>query len=191
MSATSFAREFIKSRTTVGAVLPSSPALAEVMVKAANFGEAEAVLELGPGTGPFTELIAELLRADQEYVGVELNESFVQTLRQRFPQLTFLQGGAQEVDLLAPLKSATAYDCIISGLPWAAFPEWLQDSILQAVLPKLAPGGRFVTFAYYGFHWSPQGSSFRRKLESCEGELSTTEVVWANFPPAFAYVLTR
>jgi phosphatidylethanolamine/phosphatidyl-N-methylethanolamine N-methyltransferase len=189
MSASSFAREFLKNRTSVGAVLPSSPALAEVMVKAAHLGEARSVLELGPGTGPFTELIAAVMRPDQQYVGVELNETFVQTLRQRFPSMTFLQGGAQDVDLTAPLRNVESFDCIISGLPWAAFPERLQDSILGAVLPKLTPGGRFVTFAYYGFHLSPQGVAFRKKLESYPGELSLTPTVWANFPPAFAYVL--
>jgi phospholipid N-methyltransferase len=76
----------------------------------------------------------------------------------------------------------------VSGLPWTAFPESLQDAILGNVLPHLAPGGCFVTFAYYGFHQLPGGRRFRALLERLLPQVTTTEVVWANLPPAFVYV---
>ena len=52
----------------------------------------------------------------------------------------------------------------------------------------LAPGGCFVTFAYYGFHQLPGGRRFRALLERLLPQVTTTEVVWANLPPAFVYV---
>jgi phosphatidylethanolamine/phosphatidyl-N-methylethanolamine N-methyltransferase len=191
MSARTFAREFVKNWKATGAVAPSSRALAELMVGEADLGSVSAVLELGPGTGPITEVISERLGVGQCYVGVELNEVFVRELRARFPRLTFLQGAAQEVDLRAPLQGREGYDCIISGLPWTAFPGELQDSILGSVLPLLRPGGKFITFAYAGLCHLKGGRSFREKLESLPGRLSTTGIVWGNVPPAFVYVMTK
>lgn len=191
MSAKTFAREFVKNWKATGAVAPSSRALAELMVGEAGLGSARAVLELGPGTGPITEVISERLGPGVRYVGVELNEVFVAELRGRFPGLTFIQGAAQEVDLRGALEGLEGYDCIISGLPWTAFPEWLQDSILGSVLPLLKPGGRFITFAYAGLCHLKGGRSFRAKLESLPGVLDRTGIVWGNVPPAFVYVMTK
>jgi phosphatidylethanolamine/phosphatidyl-N-methylethanolamine N-methyltransferase len=191
MSAKSFAREFIKNWKVTGAVLPSSRALSERMVKAADLGSARAVLELGPGTGPITEVIAEQMRPAMRYVGVELNATFVAELRAKFPKLHFIEGAAQEVDLVTPRGDATHYDSVISGLPWTAFPEWLQDSILNHVLPQLAPGGKFITFAYAGLCHLKGGRLFRQKLQSFGSKLEMTPIVWGNVPPAFVYVLTK
>jgi phosphatidylethanolamine/phosphatidyl-N-methylethanolamine N-methyltransferase len=193
MSAQKFITEFVKNWKTTGAVLPSSFALAEAMVRSAGIRPGTAVLELGPGTGPITEVIEQGLPEDAQYVGVEVNAAFCEMLRQRFPRMHFIHGGAQEVDLLAPLREGLqGYDCIISGLPWTAFPDELQSAILSHVLPNLLPGGRFVTFAYAGLSQLPRGRQFYQKLRSVEGaRVVKTPIVWGNMPPAFTYVLTK
>jgi phospholipid N-methyltransferase len=187
MSAPAFLREFLRNWKTVGAVAPSSRGLADLMMKASNASNAARILELGPGTGAFTQAIAEVMKPDAAYLGLEVNEAFVQQLRQRFSKMRFEQAGAQEFDLTTP-EYAPGFDAIISGLPWTAFPESLQKAILGNVLPHLAPGGCFVTFAYFGFHQFPGGQRFRALLESLLPQVTTTEVVWANLPPAFVYV---
>jgi phospholipid N-methyltransferase len=131
------------------------------------------------------------MSAEMRYVGVELNASFVVELQRRFPQLHFIQGAAQEVDLTVARAGAAHYDAIISGLPWTAFPDSLQDAILAHVLPHLAVGGRFITFAYAGLCHLKGGRLFRHKLQKLGTKLETTSIVWANVPPAFVYVLTK
>lgn len=187
MSAPAFLREFLRNWKTVGAVAPSSRGLAELMMQASGASQAARILELGPGTGAFTQAIAEVMRPDAAYLGVEVNEAFVQQLRPRFPRMRFEQAGAQEFDLTTP-EFGGGFDAIISGLPWTAFPEPLQQAILSNVLPHLAPNGCFVTFAYFGFHQLPGGRRFRALLESLLPKVTTTRVVWANVPPAFVYV---
>lgn len=188
MSAASFFKEFCRNWQTIGAVAPSSTALAERMMESAGVWQARRVLELGPGTGAFTSAIADAMPGDAEYLGIEMNNSFVSQLRPRFPRLRFECAGAQEFDFSQALPAGEKFDAVISGLPWTAFPRSLQQAILGNVLPHLAPGGCFATFAYWGFHQLPSGQRFRSLLHDLTHGVETSRVVWRNLPPAFVYI---
>jgi phosphatidylethanolamine/phosphatidyl-N-methylethanolamine N-methyltransferase len=188
MSAAAFFKEFIRNRKTIGAVAPSSPALARRIAEAAGVWEARHVLELGPGTGALTAAIADSMPHGSTYLGIELNSGFIERLRLRFPTLQFANAAAQEFDFDAIMAPDERFDVIVSGLPWASFPPGLQTAILDRVLPRLAPGGRFATFAYWGFHKLPAGRRFRALLHQRLHGAETTRVVWGNVPPAFVYV---
>ncbi|MDB6074212.1 MAG: hypothetical protein JWO89_1852 [Verrucomicrobiaceae bacterium] len=161
------------------------------MVEAANVPHARRVLELGPGTGAFTHAIKDCLPRTANYLGIEMNERFVETLQQRFPGFDFAAAAAQEFDFDSYLPVGEAFDAIVSGLPWTAFPESLQKDILDHVMKRLVPGGCFATFAYWGFHKLPGGRHFCELLKRQPGRLRMTAVVWGNVPPAFVYVVQR
>jgi len=184
----SFFREFIFHWKSVGAVAPSSPMLASLIADSADISAAKHVLELGPGTGPITAAISKSLSSHAHYLGLEMNESFVKQLRERFPAMQFEAVAAQLYDFDAFLGRDGSFDAIVSGLPWSAFPESLQITILDHVMPRLKPGGLFVTFAYSGFHLLPSGRHFRKLLSSRVAEIKMTPTVWGNFPPAFVYM---
>lgn len=183
-----FFREFVRNWQHTGAVAPSSPHLARCMVGAARVAQAGEVLELGPGTGAFTQFIAEALPPGSRYLGLDLNAGFVTALRLKFPALSFEAAPAQEFDFDTILGHDGYFDSIVSGLPWTVFPEPLQIAILDHVLPRLRPGGVFTTFAYTGFHLLPKGRHFRSVLSDRCAVLTTTHTVWRNVPPAFVYV---
>lgn len=191
MSAATFLQQFVRNWQTVGAVAPSSPALADCMMECAAIRQARHVLELGPGTGAFTGAIAERMAPGADYLGIELNETFVGQLRPAFPGLHFEIAGAQAFDFDAYRRGREPFDAIVSGLPWTAFPPELQEAILDNVLPHLAAGGRFATFAYWGFHQLPSGRRFRELLRQKLGRVQTSEVIWANMPPAFVYAARK
>lgn len=159
-----------------------------MLVDSAKIVSAKYVLELGPGTGPITSVIAESLSPDGYYLGLEMNSGFVKTLRNNFPSMQFEAVPAQSYDFDLFLGRDNDFDAIVSGLPWTAFPESLQIAILDHVMARLKPGGLFVTFAYSGFHLLPSGRRFRNLLSSRFETLDTTPTVWKNFPPAFVYV---
>ena len=50
-----FIKEFWKEKRVVGAISPSTRFLGEKMVENVNFDEAKLIIELGPGTGVFTD----------------------------------------------------------------------------------------------------------------------------------------
>jgi len=183
----SFFGQFVRNWKTVGAVAPSSPELARLVVEAAEIKSADRILELGTGTGAFTDVIAEAMKPEAHFLGLDLNPVFLDKLHQRHPHMTFQAVPAQECDFEGFLGTGNSFDTIISGLPWTAFPTELQVSILDKVLPWLRPGGKFVTFAYTGLHLLPSGQRFRKLIRQRCVELRTTPTVFKNLPPAFVY----
>jgi phospholipid N-methyltransferase len=182
-----FFREYVKNFRDTGALAPSSPQLARQMVHAARVHEARNLLELGPGTGAFTQEIQRKLSPGAGYLGLEMNGTFVSSLRGQFPEMRFEQAAAQDFDY-APFLDQGGFDAIVSGLPWANLPESLQTDLLEQIFQVLKPGGVFATFVYSGIHWLPRGQRFRRLLAHRSRHVKTTPTVWNNLPPAFIYV---
>ena len=78
-------------------------------------------------------------------------------------------------------------DCIISGLPWAAFSQKAQEELLGAVYSSLEYGGEFLTFVYIHGLLLPAGKKFRRLLKERFSSVKKTRIIWGNLPPAFVY----
>ena len=68
-----FLGQFITHPTSIGAIWPSSPALAAAMLESLPLESARVVVELGPGTGSFTEFILPRIGPDGAYLAVEKN----------------------------------------------------------------------------------------------------------------------
>jgi phosphatidylethanolamine/phosphatidyl-N-methylethanolamine N-methyltransferase len=179
--------EFVRNPIAVGAVAESSRGLAELITDAANVSRASVVVEFGPGTGAFTEVILRKLPAGAFCLAIEANESFAAATRRRCPSARVVHDTATSVRKHLEAWGQSSCDCIVSGLPFASFSPALQDEILDAVKDVLRPGGRFVTFAHvHGLAWPP-GRRFRRRLREQFSDLTETRTVWRNFPPAFVY----
>jgi phosphatidylethanolamine/phosphatidyl-N-methylethanolamine N-methyltransferase len=179
--------EFIRQPIYTGAVAPSSRWLARCVVAEMGLEEAQTVVELGPGTGSFTRLIAERARPEALVLALELNPRLAADLAPRFPRVEIVNDSAER--LLDHLRSRGREhaDCVLSGIPFAAFGPELQCRVVDAVVASLRPGGRFATFAYVNAAWLPPGRRFRRLLESRFPIVRTTSTVWRNLPPAFVY----
>ena len=186
-----FFQAFLTNWRHTGAVLPSSPVLARAIAEMAGVDQAQHVLELGPGTGPFTKEIARVISPEARYLGLELNPVFVDRLRREFPQLHFECTPSQSYDFDQFLHPGQDFDSIVSGLPWTAFPHDLQVDILEHALSRLRPGGRLVTFAYAGFHLLPAGQHFAQLLKSRCADLQRSAIIWPNMPPAFLYAAVK
>jgi phospholipid N-methyltransferase len=188
---TTFFQEYVLKPGVVGAVMPSSQELAREMLAGLNLAEAGAILEYGPGTGAFTTPLLRRLPPTCRLVMIERNERFVHILRQRFPQQTICHASVTDARAVCDREGITMADCIISGLPWASFPEDLQKACLDAMMTVLRPGGQFVTFAYEGAAQLPRARRFRKKLGQYFSEVTLSRTVFLNVPPAFVYRCRR
>jgi len=186
-----FLRNFVARPVTTGAVVPSSNALAELITDAADVQNAKVVIEFGTGTGVFTEKIVRKLPRQAQFFAIEINPDFARLTRERCPTVTVHEDSA--VNAVRYLKSVGHAQCdsIVCGLPWASFPEDLQDDLLHTVRQVLKPGGALATFAYLQGVLLPAGQRFREKLKANFGSVSTTRTVWMNLPPAFVYRAVR
>lgn len=186
-----FLKEALFSPQTTGAIAPSSPFLARVIVEKAAVHQASRILEIGPGTGAFTEQIIKRKRDDAHFVALERNPHFAADLRGKFPNAQIVQGCATELSNHAAEHAFHEAESIVSGLPWTIFDAKLQRTILGGIRDVLGRGGVFATFAYFGPHWLPGGQSFRELLRSVFPDTRTSPVVIRNVPPAFVYYCTK
>lgn len=185
-----FLWEAVANYRDTGALMPSSPHLARQIAAHSLLSGAETVLEVGPGTGVFTEELLRSMSPGARLLVVEKNARFARLLRDRFPELEVIEGCATLLPLHLRERGVESVDRVVSGLPWAAMPPRLQARLLRAIRGALAPGGVFTTFAYYGPHWLPSGQAFRRRLQRFFSDVLRTSVEMRNLPPAFVYQAT-
>ena len=178
---------FLRRPFRTGTVVPSSRGLAELMVDEMDLPAADTVVELGPGTGVFTRLIAERVRADALVLAFEIDGALARELQQQLPRVRVVNDSAEHLPAHLQAAGRTSADAILSGLPWANFSRELQERLLGAVVAGLRAGGRFATFAYVPAAYFPPGRRFRSLLEASFPRVATTRVVYQNFPPAFVY----
>lgn len=182
-----FFGKFIASPRSIGAIAPSGPKLAQEIVRLADVGSAKTVLELGPGTGAFTSVIACHLAADAHFVAIEADPHLALLLRKKMPAVRTVAGSAEHIGRIMKSYRLPPADCIVSGLPWSTFDAALQDRILCAARDVLRPGGKFVTFSYVHALPLRQAKQFRAVMERTFATVQKSPVIWKNLPPAFIY----
>ncbi|MFC5824807.1 class I SAM-dependent methyltransferase [Nonomuraea insulae] len=186
-----FLGQFLRSPATIGALAPSSRWLASsVCTPVPERGE-PIVVELGPGTGSFTAEIQQRLSGRGHHLAVELNEPLARLLAERFPAVDVAHDDASRLGELLGERGLGPADVVVSGLPWAAFPDELQRDLLGAVTDAMNPGAAFTTFSY--IHAIPLSSArrFRTLLAERFEEVVAGRTVWRNTPPAFVFHARR
>ncbi len=182
-----FLKQLFTNPGATGAILPSSEGLSRKMVEFAAPKPDAVIAEFGPGTGAVTGIILNSLRAEQRFFAIEVNENFARTLKTRFSDLHLHVGCASEVAAFCAKERVDRVDCVISGLPWAIFPDELQTRILKGMTDVMPKGGVFVTFAYLQGLVMPAGRLFKQKLKTHFSRVENSGVVWKNMPPAIVY----
>ena len=170
-----FVREAFRDIKNTGSVWPSSPALASAMTKglSARTGKRR-VLEVGPGTGPFTKKLLKDLRAGDHLDVVEMNELFCESL---------------EKNILAPFRRSHSKIHV-------------ELHIFKDLMELLVDGGELVYFEYAGVRvikGTLVGSKGKKQLKEIRGirrELfkahdGRQQLVMANLPPALTVRLRK
>jgi phosphatidylethanolamine/phosphatidyl-N-methylethanolamine N-methyltransferase len=194
-----FLTEFLRRPTEIGAIAPSSKHLARRMLAGLPLETAEVVVEYGPGTGAFTGFIQRRLGPNTRFLAIEINPECVRLVRARHEGLRIHHGSVADVEKFLADEGINPHgpdgrggvDLIISGLPWASFPEQLQRSILEPSRRVLKPGGTLTTFGYHIGRLTPAGQRFARLLPSYFSRVERTSSVLRNIPPAFVLRCTK
>ena len=179
-----FLKEFFKDRKMVGAVSPSTRFLGEKMLENIDFDKAKGLVELGPGTGVFTDIIIARMRKDAKLLVFELNDEFYANLKARIndPRVQIIHDSAENIAKYLPEEEQTMQDAVISSLPLMVFPSELRQSVVDAANTCLKPKGKYVQFQY-----SLQSKKF---LETIFSSVKITFTI-RNFPPAFVYTCLK
>jgi len=183
-----FLRAFMKDPIRVGAISPSSNVLARAMINNIAIDPEDSVVELGPGTGAFTQQICEKTKV---YLGIERNPRFTQILNRRFPDLNFVNGLAEngyhhhkEIGLPPP-------KLVVCSLPVTMWSNELQDPIIDVLDNLMNPGCILRSFQYVHSFVTPPAIRFRREMNMLLGPCQRSCVVLRNLPPAFILTWRR
>lgn len=183
-----FFRQWLKNPIKMASITPSGQQLAGMML-AELPADTRRVVELGGGTGVFTEAMLARGIAPAELMVVELNADLSQYLQRRFPQARVVQGDARELPALAKgngFDDGVPVDAVVSGLGMLSMPKSLQRDIVAAAFACLRPGGRFVQFTY-----GPKVPLAREVVDALALDVRKGGMAWRNLPPATVYVFTR
>lgn len=183
-----FFRQWLKNPLRVAAISPSSRQLARQMMYELP-RSCRRVIELGGGTGVFTQSLLDHGIAPADLLVLELNEELHQHLARQFPGVHVVCGDAS--DLATTARDAgfagdDAADAVVSGLGLLSMQRQMQQAILQAAFECLRPGGRFVQFTY-----GPANPVTREVLEALGLTARRASFTWWNVPPATVYVYQR
>lgn len=178
-----FIKQFWKDKS-VGAMSPSSKYLGDKMIENIDFNSDKVLVELGPGTGVFTDQIIEKMAADAVLYVFELNDEFYTQLSNRIKdeRVSILHDTAENVAKHLTDNGQEHADVIISSLPLAMFSKELRNSVLKASVDALKTDGVYIQFQYSLQALGLLKKSFRNV---------SIRFTALNFPPAFVYTCRK
>ena len=181
-----FALESIRKPISTGAVAPSSRFLVNKVIELAELHNAQSVVELGPGTGAFTEQIQHHVNDSASLFALELNESVVKTTRKRCPRVRVYHDAAENLPTYLA-NGALKCDRIITSLPWTIFEHHEQIHLLDTIASSLKPGGKFISIVYLGAKTRVRGRNFINSLPLHFKHVKRSNTEWRNIPPTQVY----
>lgn len=180
----SFFFAWLASPRRVGAVLPSSAALAQAITAELTPASAP-VIELGPGTGVITRSIIARGIPESRIALVECDSNFAARLRREFPHASVHRMDAsrlQHVDLFGGERAGA----VVSGVPLLLMPPKNLLALLRGAFAQLRRDGAFYQFTYGRDIPVPESMLDRLGLEAVRMSGTLT-----NLPPAVVYRIGR
>lgn len=162
----------------IGAIAPSSSALAQAMTR--PIGKGVAVYEIGAGTGAITRQIQKEGRSGPLVV-FEQDHFLAEYLRRRVGEARVIEGLFHDsVDVLGEIPDPLV---ILSSVPFKSLSQKLHFNTVEAICHILlaSPNRRLIQYTYFDRPpFDPRHRSLRwRRLSR----------VWANLPPATVWEL--
>lgn len=175
-----FLRAWASNPGRLGALAPSGPALARLITSEIDTSTGP-VLELGPGTGVFTQaLLARGLR-EHDLTLIEFGSDFAALLQVRFPAARVLWADASQLARYRLFEGAPL-GAVVSGLPLLNMGPRKIMAILSGAFGYLRPRG-----AFYQFTYGPRCPVPRPILDRLGLKATFVGCTLRNLPPASVY----
>jgi phosphatidylethanolamine/phosphatidyl-N-methylethanolamine N-methyltransferase len=174
-----FARGWLRSPFKVGAVLPSSMALARAMAGQVDTHSGDPVIELGGGTGAVTRALLDHGVDPKQLFVVERDPGFCRRLQDRFPHVQLLNIDATGIADALRARGIERAGHVVSSLPLLSLDRRTGEAILRSSFDILGGEGAFIQYTYGA------GSPIRpHLLKELDITGCTADRIWMNVPPA-------
>jgi phosphatidylethanolamine/phosphatidyl-N-methylethanolamine N-methyltransferase len=179
-----FTREWLRAPLQTASIVPSSASLARAMVEGLDLEDA-AVLELGPGTGAFTEHLMNMSAGPSRIYAVESNPAFAELMRSRFTAVQTFTVDARRMRSILPCNPRSL-KAVLCGLPLLSMSLPSVYRIMKSAFELIQDDGEFRCFTYGPRCPIPFAVHERLLIESTRVRFCP-----ANFPPATVYRVFR
>jgi phosphatidylethanolamine/phosphatidyl-N-methylethanolamine N-methyltransferase len=195
--ASRFFVRFISCSDTVGAVLPSSSFLAKEIVseikKLSLNAPGRRILEIGPGTGVFTDKIIKRMNPQDVLDIVEFDKTFSDELKEKYKHLKNVH--VYHMSILDYTENLGKYDHIVSGVPLNSLPADFTPKYFDRIQELSKKGGTLSYFEYILLPEIKQRCLSKEKMVKFKAILDKkkafyeehkfrSQVVLPNIPPA-------
>jgi len=180
-----FFQAFIKHPLTVGAIAPSSPELAKMMMADVDANEDRIVIELGVGTGAITKFIERGIPNNKSYLGIEVDKELVDSLHKKFDALNIVCGSACETHAIHKDSGLGKPAYILCCLPFVTLPAEVGKRVLGEIEKFMEAGCTFRTFQYAHGYYTPAAIKLREFMRKRYGKSKRSRLVVKNVPPAY------
>lgn len=205
-----FFKELPKNFKEIGSVIPSSRMLAASLarpIERAAGHKPLRILEVGPGTGPITRRILQLMQPSDTLVVCELNENFINQLKVRLEKNKFYIRNRERVTFHhGPVQDfrgqglEQSFDAIVSSVPFSNMTAELVHDILSLYRELLKEDGSLTFVEYAGIRRIGsllQNDAEKERIRKVDDVVKQWKENWAahgsverdftlmNVPPAF------
>jgi len=192
----SFFIAFFRSAKHVGSIFPSSSFAAKAITKyITKKNDPIRILEVGAGTGVFTEEITKKIRKKDRLDVIEIDSELCKVLKEKFEKHKNVKIYCESVLDWEPNGS---YDFVVSAIPMKSFEPKFVFSLLDKYKKIIAENG---VLSYIEYSWLTSLKSFFIKGEEKKSLEKNIEIldnlqkecgidksmVWLNLPPANIY----
>ena len=135
------------------------------------------IVELGPGTGPYTEAIVQQASPECKIVVIEIDPDYVALLQKKFgDRIILIHAGAEHFEKILAKHGIEKPDLIVSALPFLPLE---QRKILIESIRKFTAAGSIFRFEMIVRWWGfkAYGSLPIKKIKH----------VWRAIPPLWIY----
>lgn len=181
-----FIGAWIRSPFAVGAVMPSSRALARAMVAQLHPEHPGVIIELGAGTGVMTQALLQTGVSPDRLLIVERDAKLANFLSAQFPHLNIVCADAVRLDEVVASLNICEAGAIISSLPLLSMPRHARHAAERHMAALIGATGRIVQFTY-----GPKSPISRHTLHKYHLYAKRVATIMANVPPAHVWVYER
>lgn len=168
----------------VAAIAPSGRALAALITREIG-PETGPVLELGPGTGVFTQALIGRGVAEHDVTMIEYDAQFARLLAARFPLAKVMRMDATELADHFPAQP-DQFGAVICGLGLMTMRPDRLEALVRSAFALMAPGAAFYMFTY-----GRRCSVSKKILDHIGLKAERVGTVLRNLPPASVYRIVR
>jgi len=174
-----FLRQLMKNPKSLGALFPSSNMLANFITSHVDLVADYLIVEIGAGTGRFTQALLRAGVTPDKLVIVELDPAMCVFLRKNFPNVMVVEGDAKDLKNLLPAQVVGSVTTIISGIPMINLSADEQVGVAEACFSILSETGSLLQFTY-----GPMSPLSSKKLGLRKKRLGH---IFLNIPPAVVW----